>query len=222
MGPVARVVEFHPFEVLMSKPRKSFLRTGHGAGKGTPHIEVVGDELSKPIPAPAQAADSVPLCFRPDGRIADSATARALGARGGRESARRVRLVDSLGLAAIGHASTFAPYRRAADDFVALHLGQLRMQAGGEVGPGPSTMVSSAALQLAASRWAFDMAAESGDPAMFKLGSTMANDSRQNLLAAYELSVREAEARGKAHTAGQGKTLPAWFAAPTEPTKGKP
>jgi hypothetical protein len=56
-------------------------------------------------------------------------------------------------------------------------------------------MVSSAALQLAASRWAFDRAAATDDAAMFKLGSALANDSRQNLLAAYELAVREGKAR---------------------------
>jgi hypothetical protein len=55
--------------------------------------------------------------------------------------------------------------------------------------------VASAALQLAASRWAFDKGAEQDDPALIKLGSALANDSRQNLLAAYEMAVREAAAR---------------------------
>jgi hypothetical protein len=50
-------------------------------------------------------------------------------------------------------------------------------------------------LQLAASRWAFDQGAEKNDHTFIKLGSSLANDSRQNLLAAYELAVREAKAR---------------------------
>ena len=41
--------------------------------------------------------------------------------------------------------------------------------------------------------FAFDRAAEKGDVALMKLGSSLATDSRQNLLCAYELSVREAK-----------------------------
>jgi len=108
---------------------------------------------------------------------------------------RRVRLVDSLGLSTVVAETSFGPYRTAAEEFVKHHLASLCQQAGGEVGPGPSTMVASAALQLAASRWAFDRGAEASDAGLIKLGSTLANDSRQNLLAAYELAVREAKVR---------------------------
>jgi hypothetical protein len=66
---------------------------------------------------------------------------------------------------------------------------------GGGVGSGPSSMVASAALQLAASRFLFDQAGATGDAATFKLASQLANDSRQNLLASYELATREAAAR---------------------------
>lgn len=174
------------------KPKKSFLRTGHGAGKGTPHIEFARDELSAPVPP---AVEPRPLAFRPDGTIADSHTARELGRRGGQASARRVRLVDSLGLSHIANDSAFGPYRAGAEQFVAHHLGELARLAGGKVGSAPSTMASSAALQLAASRFCFDAGAACGDVALMKLGSQLANDSRQNLLAAYELAVREAQAR---------------------------
>jgi hypothetical protein len=147
-----------------------------------------------PVTAP-KAEDARPLHRRHDGKIADSDTARAMGKRGGEAKARRVRLVDSLGLSTIAEGSTFAPYRTAAEEFVKAHLSSLATQAGGDVGTGPSTMVASAGLQLAASRWAFDQAALSGDPALMKLGSALANDSRQNLLAAYELATREAQAK---------------------------
>lgn len=177
------------------KPRKSFVRSGHGAGKGTPHVETPPpDELSAPVPA---AVPTVPLTFRPDGRIGDSLTARELGRRGGEATARRVRLIDSLGLASLVEGSAWGPYRAAAEAFVTAHLDELARLAGGKVGSGPSTMVSSAALQLAASRFAFDKAAESGDVALMKLGSSLATDSRQNLLAAYELAVREAQGRAQ-------------------------
>lgn len=171
------------------------LRSGHGAGAGKPRVEVLpADELPQPVPR-ITSQPAVPLAFRQDGKIANAETAKELGRRGGRAKARRVRLVDSLGLAKIAEDSAFGPYRNAAEEFVSHHLASLAMVAGGEVGPGPSTMVASAALQLAASRYAFDRFAETADPSWAKLGSTLSNDSRQNLLAGYELAVREAKAR---------------------------
>lgn len=139
----------------------------------------------------------MPLEFRPDGKIATSETARELGRLGGLATARRVRLVDSLGLSKLTEDCAFGPYRNAADEFVSHHVAQLANSAGGEVGPAPSTMVASAALQLAGSRYCFDKFAETADASWMKLGSTLANDSRQNLLAAYELAVREAQGRPK-------------------------
>jgi hypothetical protein len=111
-------------------------------------------------------------------------------------------IVDSLGLSRIVEQTTFGPYRAAAEEFVAHHRSALAQQAGGELGPAPSTMVASAGLQLAASRWAFDRGAETSDPSLIKLGSQLANDSRQNLLAAYELATREAKARAEASDGG--------------------
>ena len=172
------------------------LRTGHGRGAGAPRIEVLPpDEL--PPPVPAVASETVTLAFRSDGKIGDKATAAELGRRGGQQTARRVRLIDSLGLKKIQDDATFKPYRDAAEEFVSHHRVSLAKQAGGELGPAPSTMVASAGLQLAASRWAFDRGAAENDASLIKLGSALANDSRQNLLAAYELAVREAQARPK-------------------------
>ena len=152
------------------------------------------DELPAPVTTP-MSTSAAPLAFRQDGKIADRETARELGRRGGLAKARRVRLVDSLGLADIAEQSTFKPYRDAGEEFVKHHVSQLSLQAGGEVGAAPSSIIASAGLQLAASRWAFDLGAQTNHPALMKLGSQLANDSRQNLLAAYELAVREAQAR---------------------------
>jgi hypothetical protein len=182
------------------------LRAGHGMGAGQPRIEVLPpDELPSPVSS-AAAPPAVPLAFRQDGKIADSATAREIGRRGGEAKARRVRLVDSLGLSSLVEQTTFGPYRAAAEEFVAHHRACLAQQAGGELGPAPSTMVASAGLQLAASRWAFDQGAQKNDASLIKLGSALANDSRQNLLAAYELAIREGKGRD-AHVGG----LPPWM-----------
>jgi hypothetical protein len=160
-----------------------------------PHVEVLpANELPPPVAANV-AEDAERVERRHDGKFADAASAKVLGRRGGHAKARRVRLIDSLGLKKVADDATFKPYRDAAEEFVSHHRGALAKQAGGLLGPAPSTMVASAGLQLAASRWAFDRGAAENDAALIKLGSQLANDSRQNLLAAYELAVREAQAR---------------------------
>lgn len=167
------------------------LRSGHGAGKGTPHIEVLPiDELPAAVPA-----EPVRVARHPDGRFVDSDAAKAIGRLGGLAKANSVRLVTSLGLSKLAEDSAFRPYRNGAEEFHKHHVETLAYQAGGIVGPAPNTMVASAALQLAGSRFCFDKFAETIDMAWLKQGSQLANDSRQNLLAAYELAVKEANAR---------------------------
>ena len=100
-----------------------------------------------------------------------------------------------MGLADLDPGAAFGPYQDAGDLFVREHLAALAKQAGGEVGPGPSSIVASAGVQLAASRFVSDLAARTGDPELFRRASQLANDSRQNLLASYELAVREGRAR---------------------------
>lgn len=176
------------------------LRSGHGTGAGVPRIEVLPpDELPAPIAdAPA------PLRRHPNGQINGSETAKALGALGGKAKAARTRLLSALGLTELASDAAFAQYRSAGEAFVTEHLTELAKQGDGVVGPGPSSIVSSAGLQLAASRFVSDKAAAEGNAKLFHLASTLANDSRQNLLAAYELQQREATARKKAAARGSG------------------
>ena len=56
-------------------------------------------------------------------------------------------------------------------------------------------MVASAALQLAFSRFLFDRGAVAGNIDDIKTASKLADSSRQNILAAYELAVREGQRR---------------------------
>ncbi len=169
------------------------LRTGHGNGAGVPRIEVLPpDELPAAVPALP-----VPPERREDGTFASSEAASKFARLGGLAKARKVRLIDSLGLTKLVEGNEFSPYREAAEEFLSHHIEQLAEQAGGQVGAAPSSMVATAALQLAASRWAFDKGMVGGDASYMKLGATLGNDSRQNLLAAYELAVREAQTRPK-------------------------
>jgi hypothetical protein len=87
------------------------LRTGHGNGRGQPRVEVRPvDELPAPVAAPL-AAPAQPVRRRHDGKLADAESAAELGRRGGEAKARRVRLVDSLGLSKLVEQTTFGPYR---------------------------------------------------------------------------------------------------------------
>jgi hypothetical protein len=69
--------------------------------------------------------------------------------------------------------------------------------------------VSTAALQLAASRYLSDQGGAGGDAKLLIDASKLANDSRQNLLAAHELAAREAKARPESTT-----DLPSWMQPP--------
>ncbi len=164
---------------------------------GAPTIEVATVDR-QPEPVPGDVPAPAPRGF---GKLSPSEA----GKLGGVERWRKYKAQQALGLK-LPKGSKFATYRTQANDFLTAHLSELAKVAGGSVGPGPSSMAASAALQLAASRWMFDTAAAAGDPALMKQASTLANDSRQNLLAAYELAVREAQARGK-YGATNARTL---------------
>lgn len=167
------------------------LRKGHGKGAGVPRIEVLPpDELPDPLPAVAD-----PLARRDDGTIADSLTARALGARGGLAKASKRQLLQGLGLAELAEADPFKRYWNYGEDFVKAHLIELARVCGGFVGPGPGSIVGTAGVQLAASRFYSDQGAKTGNPKMHEIASKLGDSSRQNLMAAYELARREGESR---------------------------
>ena len=154
-------------------------------------IEVMpASELPAPLPD-----KSAPLARRADGTIANSETARALGARGGFKKATKAKLLTGLGLAELTEEDAFRPYWIAVDDWVRAHLAVLAGMCGGMVGPGPASIVGTAGVQLAASRFFSDMGAKQGNARIFETASKLGNDSRQNLLAAYELARREGEVR---------------------------
>jgi hypothetical protein len=126
---------------------------------------------------------------------AGSAEAREAGKRGGQRKAGTTSLASRLGLATVAADPSFAPYKSAAETFRRAQVTRLAaLVGGGQCGPAPSSVVASAALQLAASRFAFEVLRD------MVLGSRLADASRQNLLAAFELCAREAESRAKAAT----------------------
>lgn len=114
-----------------------------------------------------------------------SEAARALGRKGGHAKANKRKLMDSLGLLRLDRESSFGPYRDAADAWLRAALSECHKAFDGVDGAA-STMLASAALQLAASRWAFALGASCADVEIVKVASLLANHSRANHLAAID------------------------------------
>jgi hypothetical protein len=163
------------------------LRRGHGSGAGVPRIEVMpADEALAGIYSPVPIEQ--PTERRADGTFAPGSTTAQRS--GGQARAGNCRLSRRLALGDSFADPRFEPYARAARAFRSQHVSCLaREVGGGQCGPAPASIIATAALQLAASRYAFEVL---GDMA---LGSKLGNDSRQNLLAAHELAAKEAQAR---------------------------
>ena len=149
------------------------------------------DELAAGTPEPQR--ENAPEVRRDAaGRLADAASAAELGRAGGLKRAGQAKLARRIALGDSFADPRFAPYAASAKAFRRLHVARLaRDVGGGHCGPAPSSIIASAALQLAASRFAFEVL---GDLA---LGSRLADASRANLLSAHELCAREAQSRPK-------------------------
>lgn len=167
-------------------------RKGHGAGAGVPRIEVLPpDELPVGQPAPARPPSRGDR--GPNGRFLPQ---NSLASVAGQANAGKGRLASRLGLGELAHDSAFRPYKTAAATFRRAHCAELARTVGGGVcGPAPSSLVASAAIQLAWSRFLSDKAAETGDADMALKASRLAESSRTSLMAAHELCAREAMAR---------------------------
>lgn len=167
------------------------LRKGHGNGKGVPRIEVLPpDELPDPV-----AAMPEPLVRREDGTIADSETARALGAKGGLAKAQKKKLLHGMGLVELSEDKEFTPYYKAAQAWLDVQIHTYATMCGGYLGPGPSAMLGNAAIALAASRFAADKAFNTNDEVAMRQTLRYMDAFKQQQLAAYELGIREAKMR---------------------------
>lgn len=171
------------------------LRTGHGLGRGAPRVEVLPvDELPRGIPEHAQ----------PSARPERAANGRFLpgnksSVQGGKRKAGALLLARKLGLSK-EQSEEFAPYLKHAEAWRRHKVNELAASVGaGTCGAGPSSIIATAARQLASSMFLFDLATASGDAELHAKASKLGNDSRQNLLAAHELCAKETTARPQNH-----------------------
>lgn len=161
------------------------IRKGHGNGAGVPRIEVLpADE--QPFAPPGAAA---PLVTRDDrGRVVSSAAASAM--------------------AKMPRAGVFVPRDIAVAPGFEIHnerrkrwLRKRRLElheATGAVSHGVGAMLASAAWLYAGGEFAAEQAASTGNVDLFRTAASLTSTARQHELAAWELAVREAEARAKA------------------------
>ena len=161
------------------------LRNGHGAGAGVPRVEVLPpDELPQP-------------------NAHDTAANLAIRSRkgkpfepGNRAAAGRRPKLALLGVAVDATDPRYALALRRAGRYRKRRCSELAATHG-YVSAGAASLIASAALALCASRYLYEVAAGTGDAETMKRASALANDARQNELAAWELASREAQARPK-------------------------
>jgi len=167
------------------------------AGAG-PRIETRPfDEI--PAPVPAVEADVSGLARRQNGTSADSESAKKLGSLGGRAKATKVRFARSMGLLGYLENPDFEPFRKEAEAFRRFHCAELAKKAGGVCDSGPSSIVASAALALAASRFLYAKAARTGETDLFVSAARLADSSKQALAMAREMAIADAKARPKSY-----------------------
>jgi hypothetical protein len=167
------------------------LRKSHGKGARSAIVRVETappSELPNGVPAPPNGPlESEPR--PPDGRFAaGSEAARLAGAASGarrRAQAARIRALQGLGLPE-GTPDWLKPYEAMATEFVRHVTEALAVTVGGGECPAfAAVLVQNAALALAGSRAAYDVA----DPA---LGAKLADSARTQILTAWELTARAA------------------------------
>ncbi len=188
------------------------------------------DEMTAGIPAAAEMPDAATLEALArvrrvgGGKLADAEAGRILGSLGGHAKAKRdrqlretPRLVRILGLRDVS-AEDLLPYLPDAEEFALAECQRLaQIVGGGECGMGPASMVQSAALQLAGSRFAF----AHGD---LITGSRLADASRANLMSARDECAREAQSRPQQNKYQllRAKAVATAAAAQTPPTPKDP
>lgn len=173
------------------------LRSAHGDGArfgtGGPRIEVrPADELPRGVPSDTDPAQLTAASEA----LRQGVGSSELSARGGKARGEVLRMRKLLGLWEPEESHPYAPYMRLAREWRDEHCAELAdTVGGGKVGPGPASVVATAAIQMAASRWLSDLGAQTGNAKALLDASRLADSSRQNLLAAHELCAREAQAR---------------------------
>lgn len=140
-----------------------------------------------------------------EGRRPDELSQAALAPRKGQKAGRKLKLAV-LGIPTdILDAGDprYAACMRAAGTYRKARTREL-FELHGYVSAGASSLLSTAAINLAASRFLYEKFALEGDINLLKVATKLSDSARQNELAAWELCAREGTARKKLAMADQG------------------
>ena len=195
------------------------LRSAHGTKRKLGDFVAVetlpADELPAGIPAPVAPPDPEPQRKR-NGHLVPGPGTSAMGRRGAEAAHHQRQMGRLMGLWKPPDDHEYAPYAKLARQWRDAHMAQLAQNVGGGViGAGVASIISTAALQLGASRWLHDVGARARNVKAITEASRLADSSRQNLLAAHELAAREAASRPRNPRAPLAQLL-----APTTETHG--
>lgn len=176
---------------------QSFFREPHGTarkrGRAGPRVEVAPpDEQPVGVAAPARPAANRDSA----GRFVAGHGTKALARKGGKAAGESKQLARLLGLQDLDDDHPYAPYARLAREWRDAQMVELSATVGGgQISPGVASIISTAALQMAASRWASDQGATELDAKALLEFSKLGDASRQNILAAHQLAAIEAKSR---------------------------
>ena len=162
-----------------------FLRTAHGAG---------ADALLR--------AETPPLDEIPAPNAAHTEQGLALAAARGRPfqpgnaaASNRKPAMARAGLEVPGADPRWQSFERQGRRWAQRRCREMAVAHGGYLGCGPSSMIASAGLALASSRFAYAVGAASGDIATLKQAAQLADSARQQELTAVALAERECATR---------------------------
>ena len=171
------------------------LRRAHGNGAKALVRYETPPPPELPLGVPGEIPADAGAASREGGRFEKGNTRSSLG---GKAKKGKSRLAARLGLSKLPDDSVLKPYLASAATFRRTQCTYLAQTVGGSVcGPGPSSVVASAALALAWSRFFSDLAATTLDPEHATRAINFADRSRNMLGTAMELCAREAEARAR-------------------------
>jgi hypothetical protein len=172
------------------------IRKAHGRAAELGALLVVEtlppDELPAGVPAPTRPEANRQV----HGKFASGPGTVEMAAAAGRASAEAARFRRLLGLVELDEAHPYAGYLRLAREHRDAHAAVVSATVGGGMlSPGVLSIIASASLAIAASRYLYDRGAEAGDARLLGQGARLADQSRAALLTAHELARAEGAAR---------------------------
>jgi len=122
----------------------------------------------------------------------------------------RVKILECLGLVDLPADVSFHPYLIQAEAFAQAEVTRLAAEVGaGHCPINAASIVQTAALQLASSRWLF--ATAEGNASKLSAASKLGDSSKQNLAMAHELTARTAKARGPERQQSDDEAMAQFF-----------